>query len=136
MTDTSNAPELLPCPFCGGEAKRHTCLGNVLQKGPPWYETKYRVSCSSSCSCSSKPCHTQDEADLDWNTRPAITPQQAAKVLLSCFTDPNENPLNVKKLFDAMTEDHKESMEVCGIHDWPSLLVSAFSAIAEQEGKT
>lgn len=82
MTDTSKeAVELLPCPFCGKEAKRHTCMGNRLRKGPPWYETKYRVSCSESCACSSKPCDTQAEADADWNTRPAISPAHAAKVL-------------------------------------------------------
>ncbi|MFV1593317.1 hypothetical protein VWZ88_12720 [Phaeobacter sp. JH20_36] len=69
MTDTSKEAELLPCPFCGSAGLRHTCLGNRVSGGPPWYETKYRVSCSDNCACSSKPCVTQDEADADWNTR-------------------------------------------------------------------
>lgn len=71
MTE-AKAPKLKPCPLCGEQAKRHTCLGNRLPKGPPWYETKYRVSCSKSCHCSSKPFDEQVSADLDWNTRADI----------------------------------------------------------------
>ena len=66
----SKAPELKPCPFCGADAMRHTCLGNRRSKG--WYETKHRVSCSGRCHCSSKACDEQREADLDWNTRSDI----------------------------------------------------------------
>ena len=55
MTSTT---ELLPCPFCGGEAsKRLFCKG------------KYRVHCNVCDAHSGDVCDTEAEAIAAWNTR-------------------------------------------------------------------
>ena len=70
----TNAPDLKPCPFCGGDAKLISCMGNRLDNGPPWYETKRRVVCSASdCSGAANPAFTDADAIAAWNTRTDMT---------------------------------------------------------------
>ena len=67
-----------------------------------------------------------------------MTAQEAAKLLLSGLEDPWHGDEHIpgfrdidwQKLYTAMTEDHNESMEICGTHDWPALLVVALREIA------
>ena len=63
MTD-SNATELLPCPFCGGEAK----MCHVTQLWEP--KDNYWAKCSN-CHMSGKHYKTEAEAIAAWNTRAA-----------------------------------------------------------------
>lgn len=71
MTDTTSAaPSLLPCPFCGGTARRSTGGEGVKA----WYGT----GCGGSQSC---PAYlhglmhrTQAQADAAWNRRAQPTP--------------------------------------------------------------
>lgn len=71
MTDTASAaPSLLPCPFCGGTARRSTGGEGVKA----WYGT----GCGGSQSC---PAYlhglmhrTQAQADAAWNRRAQPTP--------------------------------------------------------------
>ena len=66
-----------------------------------------------------------------------MTAQEAAKLLLSGFEDPDYGDANIpgfreinwQKLYNAMTEDHTESMEISGYPDWPALLVVALREI-------
>lgn len=59
--------ELLPCPFCGGEASERL-----------FYKGKYRVHCNVCDAHSGDVCDTKAEAVEAWNTR-ADDYQQAAK---------------------------------------------------------
>ena len=64
---------------------------------------------------------------------PAQTVQEAARVLLGVFEDPDANAphgFDWQAMYDEMTADHKESMDICGAHDWPSTLIVALRAIA------
>lgn len=60
---------------------------------------------------------------------------EAAKVLLAVLEDPDSLPFdkhpNWQQVYDDMTADHNESMEICGCHDWPSLLTAALRALAQ-----
>lgn len=93
MTNTSKeAVELLPCPFCGGEASVYTAR---TENYGYWSSTR-AAGCRERCA-SSPAFDTQNfvqgkgmvEVDADslaiaaWNTRPTITPAHAAKVLLA-----------------------------------------------------
>ncbi len=74
MTDTSNAPELLPCPFCGGEALSH-------RKGSPEFDVGF-VKCLGCFALTTYKA---------WNARPASAtqlPAHAAKVLLENCPNP------------------------------------------------
>lgn len=69
------------------------------------------------------------------------TAQEAAKILLDGLSDPDYGDAMIEgfrdidwqKVYDAMTHDHEESMEICGVHDWPSLLIAALSEIVGDE---
>ena len=70
-----------------------------------------------------------------------MTAQEAAKLLLDGFRDPDHGDatiegfkdINWQRLYNAMTIDHNESMEICGTHDWPVLLIVALQEIAGEE---
>jgi hypothetical protein len=70
-----------------------------------------------------------------------MTAQEAAKLLLSGFEDPDYGDANIpgfreinwQKVYTAMTEDHQESLDICGVHDWPSTLITALREIAGEE---
>ena len=62
-----------------------------------------------------------------------VTVQEAARVLLGVFEDPEANApqrFDWQSMYQEMTRDHNESMEICGTHDWPQTLVVALRAIA------
>lgn len=63
----------------------------------------------------------------------AVTVREAARVLLGVFEDPYANAphgFDWQSMYDEMTADHKESLDICGTHDWPSTLIVALRAIA------
>jgi len=60
MTD-SNATELLPCPFCGGEASARF-----------YYKGRYAIHCDK-CDAHRDLSDTKAEAIEAWNTRAAVT---------------------------------------------------------------
>ena len=69
-------------------------------------------------------------------TVPITTVQEAARVLLGVFEDPDANAphgFDWQSMYDEMTADHKESLDICGTHDWPSTLIVALRAIAPPE---
>jgi len=76
MTDLKalSEAELLPCPFCGGEAKIIDCLGDRIENGPPYYERLKRAVCDAAgCSCASMPACDESVAIGNWNARtPAL----------------------------------------------------------------
>lgn len=121
MTDTSNALELLPCPFCGGEAE-------ISQYGDRRKSTQYQCL---ECGCN---LETGEEWGHGghWNTRPTITPQQAAKVLL-------EDDLNISKMAKAMhdgplgADEHWFSAATEQGRWCIDMVRAALRAIAEQE---
>ncbi len=66
MTD-----ELLPCPFCGGEAQEYATMGTA--EFAPYSserDTKWCVSCRD-CDCTKGESldYTEEEAIKSWNTR-------------------------------------------------------------------
>jgi Lar family restriction alleviation protein len=64
MTDTTHeAPDLLPCPFCGGEAKFYHRPDDSGWSNTDW------VSCSGDCGASTCMHETKEEAIAAWNTR-------------------------------------------------------------------
>ena len=70
--------ELLPCPKCRGEADRHKKTEDWLGVG--FSMTGYTVFCKE-CKISVQYAKTQEEADLDWNTRaPILTPEQIKRL--------------------------------------------------------
>lgn len=62
--------ELLPCPFCGGDAMTRNFGGNG---------TKF-VSCDQ-CYCDGAIGRTKEEAIENWNTRPALLTLEQIKRL-------------------------------------------------------
>jgi hypothetical protein len=70
-----------------------------------------------------------------------MTAQEAAKLLLSGFEDPwygdehipGFKDIDWQRVYNAMTKDHNESMEIGGTHDWPALLVVALREIAGED---
>ena len=70
-----------------------------------------------------------------------MTAQEAAKLLLNGFTDPWHGDANIpgfkdinwQKVYNAMTEDHNENMEISGRPDWPSTLIAGLQEIAGKE---
>lgn len=70
-----------------------------------------------------------------------LTIQEIASYLLEAFESPHTADKNVKgfsdvdwnRVYGAMTQDHKESLEITGQHDWPSLLVTALEEISNTD---
>ena len=70
-----------------------------------------------------------------------MTAQEAAKLLLDGFEDPWHGDKHIpgfkdidwQKVYNTMTEDHNESIEITGTHDWSSLLTVALREIAGVE---
>ena len=68
-----------------------------------------------------------------------VTVAEAAKVLLDVFEDPMQNApdgFDWQSMYDEMTADHKESMDIGGTHDWPSTLVVALRALSHEAADT
>lgn len=70
-----------------------------------------------------------------------ISIQDAAQVIVFAMESPFNSDNNVKgfkdidwqSVYDKMTQDHNESIEITGIHDWPSLLMTALREIANKD---
>lgn len=70
-----------------------------------------------------------------------ISAQEAAKILLDGLLDPDYGSDNVvgwnevdwQKVYHEMTVDHNETMEICGVHDWPTTLTVALRVIAGED---
>ena len=77
----SNGEELslLPCPFCGGEAKIYECYSSVLPV--PGEAARYVASCVQINCVDSRPRGTRAEAAAFWNRRPSPSAVEAAEVV-------------------------------------------------------
>lgn len=65
----SEQPSLMPCPFCGGEAKLER--RNVFDRSPLWWIVK----CDGECGSEYRgPNSTKEEALYNWNDRRVIPP--------------------------------------------------------------
>ena len=70
-----------------------------------------------------------------------ISAQEAAKILLDGLYDPDYGDDNIvgwkdidwRKVYSEMTADHNETMEICGVPDWPMTLVVALREIAGED---
>lgn len=70
-----------------------------------------------------------------------MTVQEAAKVLLDGIRDPWHGDANIpgfkdidwQRVYNAMTDDHNESMEISGSHDWASLMITFLEEIVGEE---
>jgi hypothetical protein len=74
-----------------------------------------------------------DCCDFLRNGHAKVTARDAAILLLGVFEDPDANAprgFDWQSMFNEMTADHKESLSICGTHDWPSTLIVALRAIA------
>ena len=82
MPDTTHeAPELLPCPFCGGgnttiEGKGQIWRGVKGYSDPQWYQLNHYGKLSATddfprCSVEFR-CRTEAKAIEAWNTRAAL----------------------------------------------------------------
>ena len=66
----------------------------------------------------------------------------AAAQLLAWLRDPETadasltgyQDLDLKPVWDAMREDHAESLEICGQEDWPATLIAGLEALLEVAG--
>ena len=90
MTDTTHeAPELLPCPFCGGEARYYHRPDTTGWSNTDW------VSCSGDCGASTCMHETKKEAISAWNTRNDDLVQAAvAAALREAAAFVSQNSLN------------------------------------------
>jgi len=96
-------------------------------KKPGFQYAIHRADLDARISCRDKILALRDKP------APAVTVQEAARVLLGVFEDPDANAphgFDWQAMYDEMTADHKESMDICGAHDWPSTLIVALRAIA------
>ena len=62
--------EILPCPFCGGEASKRL-----------FYKGKYRVHCNACDAHSGDVCDTEAEAIQAWNTRAERTCKRVSSAI-------------------------------------------------------
>lgn len=81
MSDTRNTSregELLPCPFCGGEAEHNSWHWNGFAPASGNTNNGHAIYCANDscagCPSFSKVHETKDEAVEAWNTRPAAKP--------------------------------------------------------------
>lgn len=57
--------KMLPCPFCGGEAKVHVC--NIVEGNAKW--TEYFIDCCECNSSNGLRSKKLKEVKRKWNTR-------------------------------------------------------------------
>ena len=68
-----------------------------------------------------------------------MTAQEAAKVLLDGIRDPWHGDANIpgfkdwQRVYNAMTDDHNESMRISGFPDWASLMITLLEEIVGEE---
>ncbi len=86
MTD-NRTTELLPCPFCGGEASKRL-----------FYKGKYRVHCNVCDAHSGDVCDIEAEAIAAWNQRHAETCEPPYDELLRCL----ENDWHIRASWDGL----------------------------------
>jgi len=103
--DNENISELLPCPFCGGEALvereilRHQLIG-----------TRWRCHCSI-CGADGSPKKIKQEAIKAWNTRPIEEKLQAEKAELELKYN---SILSVQNQNDSVTAELLECLSKIG----------------------
>lgn len=84
MTEKKPGIELKPCPWCGGEAKLHWCIGKKDS-----YVRCNNDNCPVPDRCSTRSCPTEEIAIKAWNHR--ATDEQHAKELEEAFNAGREN---------------------------------------------
>lgn len=112
MTDPANTPDLLPCPFCGGEAKLETHA--VAEQS--W------ITCPTCQFDGFMPIVGKEGAVRAWNTRPApaVTVKPLGVKYLAArlvdklanpfsHTDMNNNDIDWGKVYDRMRKEAADS---------------------------
>ena len=89
MTHTSTEqPELLPCPFCGGKA------------GETHYQLGWFIACKHECSASTQVTKTLAQAIAAWNRRTTASKAQRTPLqglhILDVFFEANEGVVQGK----------------------------------------
>jgi len=73
--------------------------------------------------------------ELEAQVSAPVTVSEAARVLLNVFEDPDNyapDDFDWQFLYGEMTADHKESLKICGVPDWPATLTVALRILAQE----
>ena len=91
-------------------------------------EARWISDVENACSHCGGSGHKDDAAPSDGL-------REAAATILAVLEDPDSLPYehhpNWQAIYNAMTEDHNQSMEICGMHDWPSILIAGLEVMAQ-----
>lgn len=82
-------------------------------------------------------CTATDGPAAQCPHRAAPTVAEAAKVLLEALQDPDAYPGTSgiwQAAWDAMDEDHTENLDICGVSDWPSVMIAALRSVSGSAG--
>jgi Lar family restriction alleviation protein len=120
--NTEKAPELKPCPFCGG------CkIGFAISKGSRGYPDQYDVCCDD-CGASTDLFHEKIQAVEKWNTRAASTAAEAKCVKCGHNRFAGTCMEQVK-----FTDPTGKGVYVCGCHcEFPTTTATAAREAAEE----
>jgi len=86
MSEESKEFHLFPCPFCGGNAEMQPALDG---HGHQW-DNHYCVRCDD-CRCIMDSCDTENQAAIEWNTRPTNNNDESWSMLVSTINEAKES---------------------------------------------
>lgn len=115
-------PDLLPCPFCGGDAD-HFC--NSLSKNPDHKPNFFWVECVV-CECRGILTNSKEKAADRWNTRAQPTYNPATHILIA-----REDVPDLEDLKDQIDHYGRDTT----IHGGNGLLIRKAAALLAEKGK-